>query len=129
MIGRYPGEPMHIELETGTQPVYCWPYPVPMVHMATFKKELDHLVEIGVLSPVRDTKWGLPTFITPKKDGRVQWVSDMRELNKVIKRTQCNLPIITDVLRKQKKVWVFDQIVHIHAVLHLWNGQRDQEAL
>ena len=101
-LGKYPGEPMHIELVPRAQPVYRRPYPVPQVHMQAFKKELDHLVEIGVLSPVRDTEWGLPTFITPKKDGRIRWVSDMRELNKVIKRTQYTLPIITDVLRKRK---------------------------
>ena len=70
--------------------------------MKTFKKELDHLVELGILSPVRDTEWGLPTFIVPKKDGRVRWVSDMWELNKVIKRTQYTLPIINDVLRRRK---------------------------
>ena len=63
---------MHIELEQNTQPVYRLPYPVPQVHLETFRKELQHLVDIGVLSPVRDTEWGLPTFITPKKDGRVR---------------------------------------------------------
>ena len=61
---------MHIELEDGAKPVYRRPYPIPMVHMTTFKKELGHLVQIGVLSPVQDTEWGLPTVITPKKDGR-----------------------------------------------------------
>ena len=62
---------MHIDLEPDARPVYRRPYPVPQVHMKTFKKELDHLVELGVLSPVRDTEWGLPTFIVPKKDGQV----------------------------------------------------------
>ena len=91
---------MHIELEEGAQPVYRQPYPVPHVHMATFKKELEHFVKVGVLSPVRDTKWGLPTLIMPKKDDRVRWVSNMCELNKVLQRTQYILSIITNVLQK-----------------------------
>ena len=37
-LGKYPGEPIHIELEDGAQPVYRCPYPIPMGHMATFKK-------------------------------------------------------------------------------------------
>ena len=92
---------MHIDIEPDATPVYRRPYPVPHVHLKTFKKELDHLVELGVLSRVKDTEWGLPTFIIPKKDGRVRWVSDMRELNKVIRRTQYTLPIIQDELRKR----------------------------
>ena len=101
-LGKYPGEPMHIEIEPGAQPVYRRPYPVPHVHLETFRKELDHLVSLEVLSPVKDTEWGLPTFVIPKKDGRVRWVSDLRELNKVIKRTQYTLPLINEVLRKRK---------------------------
>ena len=74
---------MYIDLQPNASPVYRRPYPVPQVHLATFKKESDHLVEIGALSPVRDVERGLPTFITSKKDGTVRWVSDLRELKKV----------------------------------------------
>jgi hypothetical protein len=38
--------------------------------LKTFKKELDHLVEIGVLEAQQESQWVLPSFITPKKDGR-----------------------------------------------------------
>jgi hypothetical protein len=57
------------------------PYPAPVIHLAAFKKELLHLVEIGVLSPQGASEWAAPTFITPQKDDRVHWVSDVREIN------------------------------------------------
>ena len=69
---------MHIDLTPGARLVYRRPYPVSQVHLETFKKELYHLEDIGVSCPVRDTEWDLPTFITPKKDGTVRWVSDLR---------------------------------------------------
>ena len=126
VLKKYPGQPMHIDLQPNASPVYRRPYPVPQVHLATFKKELDHLVDIGVLPSVRDTEWGMPTFIMLKIDGTVRLVSDLRKLNKVVKKTQYTLPIITDILRRRKGyVWILNKVGHIHDVLHLsigwWN--------
>ena len=100
-LGIYPHKKFHIDIDPDAKPVYSRPYPVPRIHYNTFKKELDHLVKIGVLVIQNESEWASPTFIIPKKDGRVRWISDLRQLNKVIKRKQYPLPIITDILRKR----------------------------
>jgi hypothetical protein len=68
--------------------------------LKTFKKELDYLVKIGVIAAQQESEWALPSFITPKKDGRVCWISNSPQLNKVVRRKQYPLPIITDILCK-----------------------------
>ncbi len=78
--------------------------------MSTFKRELDHLVELGVLVPAQESEWASPTFIIPKKDGRVHWISDLRQLNKVIQQHQYPLQIITNILRKRSGYKFFTKL-------------------
>ena len=99
-LGIYPHKKVHIDIEPDAKPVHAQPYPVPRIHLSTYKRELDHLCDLGVLVPQQESKWASPSFIIPKKDGSVRWISDLRQLNKVIKRKQYLLPIIMDVLRK-----------------------------
>ena len=109
-LGLYPHKKVHIEVQPDAEPKHQRPYAVPQIHWDTFKKELQHLVKIGVLSPAGMSKWASPSFIIPKKDGRVRWVSDLRELNKVIVRRQYPLPVIKDVLKKRKGYQYFSKI-------------------
>ena len=94
-LGVYPQRQFHIEVNPNARPVAKRAYPVPHSQYETFKKELDHLVELGVLSRAGASKWQLPSFIVPTKDERVRWISDLRELNKVIRRKVYPLPIIS----------------------------------
>ncbi len=66
--------------------------------------------EIGALRPQEACKWGYLTFIIPKKDGRINWVSDLGELDKVVRRQQYPLPIIQDILRKGTGYMFFTKI-------------------
>jgi hypothetical protein len=49
-LGVYPHKKVHIDIDPNAKPVHSRPYPVPQIHLKTFKKELAHLVRIGVLA-------------------------------------------------------------------------------
>jgi hypothetical protein len=74
------------------------------------KKELDHLVRVGVLAVQQESEWVSPSFIIPKKGGRVCWISNLHQLNKVIRRKQYLLPIITDILCKHSGYKFFTKL-------------------
>jgi hypothetical protein len=80
----YPHKKVHIDINPNAKPVHSRPYPVPQIRLKTFKMELDHLVRICVLAPQQEIECASPLFITPKKDGRVRWISNLCQLNKVI---------------------------------------------
>ncbi|KAG7341237.1 reverse transcriptase RNA-dependent DNA polymerase [Nitzschia inconspicua] len=74
-LGCYLHYIVHLELDDNAKPFRCREYPVPYAHRKVFKEELERLVDIGVLSRAAASKYLSPTFIVPKKDGRVRWTS------------------------------------------------------
>ncbi len=83
-LGVYPHKKVHIDLKPGTKFVHHCAYPVPHVHRQTFKKEIDHMVELGILAPCGASELVSPAFIIPKKDGCVRQITDLCSLNKAI---------------------------------------------
>ncbi len=106
----YPHKKLHIDIDPNAKPVHSRPYPVPQIHLKTFRKELNHLVRIGVLAAQQESEWASPSFIIPKKDGRVRWISNLRQLNKVIRGKQYPLPIITGILCKRSGYKFFTKL-------------------
>ena len=80
----YPHRLVHLDIVQNATPQHLRAYPVAHLHLEVFKAELVRLCNIGVLEPCGASQWASPTFIIPKKDGSVRWVSDFRELNKII---------------------------------------------
>ncbi len=98
-LGTWKTDPVDFELKENEVPHSQRHYPVPHLYKATFKKELDRLVKLGVLETVQESEWGSPTFIVPKKDNKVRFVSDFRRLNAKLKRKPYPLPRIGDTLQ------------------------------
>jgi len=109
-LGQYPHRKIHLDLKEGATPRSCRPYPVPRHQHAVFKEELQRLCKEGVLSPCGASHWLFPTFLIPKKDGRVRWISDFRQLNELIKRRVYNLPKIQDILTRRHGYKFFTKI-------------------
>jgi len=109
-LGHYPHRKVHLELLPNATPVRRRPFVVAHAHRAVFLKDLQRLCAIGVLTKIGASEWGAPTFIIPKKDGTVRWVSDFRELNKLIERKIYPLPKITDILCKRNGYQFFTKL-------------------
>ena len=97
-LGSWKEAKVDIELKPDATPYHAKPYPIPKCHLDTLRMEVDRLCEIGVLKRVNRSQWAAPTFIIPKKDGTVRFISDFRELNKRIVRKPYPIPHIQDML-------------------------------
>jgi hypothetical protein len=63
-------------------------------------KEINRLVDIGVMKRQSSSQWASPTFIIPKKDMTVRTITDFRELNKRIVRRPYPIPKISTTLQE-----------------------------
>ena len=78
----FKGPPVHLQLIENPTPVRRRPYSVPASHLTVFKAELQCLLQIGVIEKAVQSEWITGTFIVPKKDGQVRWITDFRGFNK-----------------------------------------------
>ena len=101
-LGKWKSGPYEIHLKEGAQPFHARACPIPKIHERTLRDEVDRLVKIGVLRKVNRSEWAAPTFIIPKTDMTVRFISDFRELNKRIQRKPFPIPNISDMLMKME---------------------------
>ncbi len=73
---------------------------MPKVHKETIMKEVERLYQLGVLERQPASEWASPSFIIPKKDKTVHFLSDFREVNKRLVRKPFPIPKISMVLQE-----------------------------
>jgi hypothetical protein len=99
-LGAWKTTPVSFELKEGAKPYHGRVFPIPKVHKETIMKEICHLNELGVLEWQPLSEWAAPSFIHPKKNGTVWFLTDFRELNKRLVRKPFPLPKISTVLQE-----------------------------
>jgi hypothetical protein len=75
-LGDWNRPPVSIKLKEGAKPYHGRPYPIPQIHKATLMKEINRLVDIGVMKMQSSSQWASPTFIILKKDMTVRTITD-----------------------------------------------------
>ena len=89
---KYIGSNYTIELKEDAKPYHTKPFPFPKTHEPTLKEEVNRLIKIGLLKKINNSQWAAPTFIIPKINGTLRYISDFRELNKTIKTKHLPIP-------------------------------------
>ena len=75
-IGTFKGDPVTVQINQNANPRFCKPRPVPFALRDRVEKQLDHMVEQGILAPVGHSKWATPVVVSIKKDGSVRLCGD-----------------------------------------------------
>ncbi len=73
---------------------------MPKIHKDTIKKEVETLSSLRVLERQPASEWALPSFIIPKKDKTICFLSDFWEVNKGLVRTPFPIPKISTALQE-----------------------------
>jgi hypothetical protein len=99
-LGDWKTKPVSFQLKEGVSPYHGQTISVPKIHKDTIMKEVERLCKLGSLERQPVSEWASPSFIIPKKDKTVHFLSDFWEVNKSLVRTPFPIPKISTVLQE-----------------------------
>jgi hypothetical protein len=100
ILGDWKTKPVSFQLKEGVSLYHGQAFPVPKVHKKTIRKEVERLCKLRVLERQPASEWASPSFITPKKDQTVCFLSDFWEVNKRLVRKPFPITKISMVLQE-----------------------------
>ncbi len=94
-------KPVSFQLREGVSPYHGQAFPVPKIHKDIIIKEVERSCKLGVLERQPASEWALQSFIIPKKDRNVRFLSNFWEVNKRLVRKLFPIPKISTVLQEK----------------------------
>ena len=98
-----------IKLEPGAVPPNRGLYRMPPDELKELKRQLDQLLELGLIRP-STSPFGSPILFVKKKDGSLRLCIDYRGLNKVTIKNRYPLPRVDELLDRLHGAQVFSKI-------------------
>ncbi|XP_047533388.1 uncharacterized protein K02A2.6-like [Vanessa atalanta] len=100
-LGAFNKYTVELRLKPDSKPIFHKARPVPYALRLKIDKELDHLVNLGVLKPVEHSEYASPIVPVLKKDGKLRLCADYSvTINKQLIIDQYPLPTIKDLFAK-----------------------------
>jgi hypothetical protein len=99
-LGDWKTKPVSFQLKEGVSPYHGQAFPVPKKHKEALVKEVERLVNLGVLEQQPASEWASSLFIIPKKNRSVHFLSNFWEVNKRLIRKPFPIPKISTVLQE-----------------------------
>ena len=97
-LGALKGTTATIRVDSTAQPRFHKPRAVPYALKAKIEKELDRLIQQGVIEPIEFTEWAAPIVPVLKKDGSIRICGDYKvTINQASQVDSYPLPRIDDL--------------------------------
>ncbi len=74
-LGDWKTKPVSFQLKEGASTYHDRAFPVPKIYKDTLIKEVERLCKLGVLEQQQASEWALPSFIVPKKNNTICFLS------------------------------------------------------
>ncbi len=98
-LGTFTGYEAKIHVDEGAKPRFCRARPVPYAMKTGVEKELDRLVQQGVLEPVQYSDWAAPIVPVLKGDRSIRICGDFKmTINQASKLDRYPIPRVEDLL-------------------------------
>lgn len=129
-LGHIKGVQAKLNLKEGTTPKFVKARSVPFSMKPAIEKELDKLVEQGVITPVEFSEWATPIVPVQKANGSVRICGDFKvTVNPNLNTAQYPLPKIDDIFANLENGGRYTKIDLKDAYLQLEVDEQSQELL
>ncbi len=87
-----------IELNTSIPPTHQARYILNLSYAVVVKHDIDKLLVVGFIQPIKEATWFSPIVVVPKKNGKLKICVDFKKLNKATKKYLYPLPFSNEIL-------------------------------